>query len=68
MSTSLALDYKWVWTVNLPEIFKSVSENEEKKVSELDNELLVKEQGCIHGVISRVLLGRGSNISDSLQR
>ena len=26
------------------------------------------EQGRIHGVISRVLLGRGSNITDSLQR
>ena len=29
--------------MNLPEIFKSVSENEENKISELDNELLVKE-------------------------
>ena len=26
------------------------------------------KQGRIHGVVSRVLLGRGSNITDSLQR
>ena len=24
-----------------------------------------KKQGCIHGIISRVLLGRGSNIIDA---
>ena len=28
----------------------------------------VVKQGRIHGVISRVLLGRGNNITDSLQR